>query len=146
MIAARRRHAGHRHVIVADRLDLFDAGIFGEPVEFAEQLIEATDDFVSLHARRDLAEADDVGKNDGGIVEMVRDVAFPVAQAARDLSRQNVAQQILRMPLLGLDLAHILVFQRSQRVPAQRRRDSRAQDRRIERLGQIVIRAELDAL
>ena len=113
VIGARRRHARDRHVVVPDRLDLFDPGIFSKPVKFAEQLIEAGDDFIGLHARRDLAEADDVGKNDGGIVEMIRDVAFPVAQACRDLSRQNVPQEILGMPLLVLDLAHILAFQRS---------------------------------
>ena len=88
-------------IIVADRLDLFDAGVFGELVEFAEQLIEAGDDFIGLHARRDFAEADDVGKNDSGVIEMVRNVVFPVAQACRDLSRQNVAQEVVGIPLLA---------------------------------------------
>src|SRR5262249_13487766 len=79
VIVARRWHAADRHVVVADRLDLFDPGIFSKPVEFAEQLIEASDDFVGLHARRDLPEADDVSKNNGSMVTVVRDVAFPVA-------------------------------------------------------------------
>src|SRR5215471_15984929 len=113
VIGARRRYARDRHVGVADRLYLFDSGIFSKLVELAEQQIEAGDDFIGLHARRDLAEADDVSKNDGSVIEVVRDVAFPVAQACRDLSRQNVAQEILRMPLLVLDLAYILVLQRS---------------------------------
>jgi hypothetical protein len=50
-------------------------------------LIEAGDDFKGLHARRDLAEADDVGKDDGRILEMVGDVALPIAQARYDFSR-----------------------------------------------------------
>ena len=112
MIGTRRRHAGDGHVVVTDRLYLFDPDIFRELVEFAEQLIEAGDDFIGLHARRDLAEADDVGKNHGGVFEMIGDVTFPVAQARHDLTRQNVAQQVLGVTLLVLDLAEILVFQR----------------------------------
>src|SRR5262249_16003859 len=69
--------------------------------------------FIRLHARRDLAEADDVGKNDSGVIEMIRDVAFPVAQPCHDLGRQDVPQQVLGMPLLVLDLAQILIFYRS---------------------------------
>src|SRR5215471_163387 len=94
-------------------VSMISCGIFGQPVEFAEQLIEAGDDFVSLHARRDLAEADDVGKNDGGVIEVVRDVAFPIAQACRDLSRQNVAQKVLAMPLLVLQLPQVFALQRA---------------------------------
>src|SRR6266699_386129 len=107
VIGARRRYAGDRHVVVADRLYLFDPDIFSKLVEFAEQLIEAGDDFIGFHAGRDFAEADDVGKNDSGVIEMICDVAFPVAQACCDLSRQNVAQEVLGMPLFVLDLAHI---------------------------------------
>src|SRR5262249_47716971 len=77
VLGAWRRHASDRHVIVADRLYLSDPGIFCELVEFTEQLIEAGDNFIGLHACRDFAEADHVGKNDGGVIEMVRDVAFP---------------------------------------------------------------------
>ena len=44
---------------------------------------------------------------------MIRDVAFPVAQACHDLSWQNVPQKVLGMPLLVLDLAQILIFERS---------------------------------
>jgi hypothetical protein len=87
VVGARRWHAADRHVVVSDRLDLFDPGIFGELVEFAEQLIEAGDDFEGLHARRDLAEADNVGKDDSGILEMFGDVGFPFAQARYDFSR-----------------------------------------------------------
>src|SRR5262249_43050638 len=49
VIGARRWHAADRHVVVADRLDLFDPGVFGELVEFAEQLIKAGDDFKGFH-------------------------------------------------------------------------------------------------
>src|SRR5262245_47198748 len=90
VIGAWRRYAGDCHVVVADRLDLFDPGIFGELVEFAEQLIQASDDFIGLHACRDLTEANGVGKNNGGIIKMIGDVAFPLAQACHDFSRQNV--------------------------------------------------------
>src|SRR6516164_103423 len=87
VIGARRRQAVDRHVAVADRLYLFDPDIFGELVEFAEQFIETGNYFIDLHARRDLAEADDVGKNNGGVIEMIRDVAFPVAKPCHDLGR-----------------------------------------------------------
>ena len=33
-------HAGDRHIVVTDGFDLFDCDILGQPVEFAEQLIE----------------------------------------------------------------------------------------------------------
>ena len=79
MIGARRWHATDRHVVVLDRLDLFDPGVLRQLIEFAEQLIKAGDDFEGLHARSDLAEADDVGKNDGGVIEMIGDVAFALA-------------------------------------------------------------------
>src|SRR5262249_36842855 len=72
VIGAWRRHAGDRHVVVADRLYLFDPDIFGKLVEFAEQFIQTSNYFISLHAGGDLAEADDVGKNDGGVIEMIR--------------------------------------------------------------------------
>jgi hypothetical protein len=44
---------------------------------------------------------------------MIGDVAFPVAQACHDLSRQNIAQEILAMPLLILQLARVFALQRS---------------------------------
>ena len=44
---------------------------------------------------------------------MIRDVAFPVAQPCHDLGRQDVPQKVLGMPLLVLDLAQILIFERS---------------------------------
>src|SRR5262249_39935984 len=113
VIGAWRRHGADGHVVVTGRLYLFDPIIFSKPVKFAEQLIEASNDLIGPHARRDLAEADDVGKNDGGVIEVVRDVAFTVAQACRNLSRQNVPQEVLGMPLLVLYLVQILIFQRS---------------------------------
>src|SRR5258708_15286516 len=39
VIGAWRGYAGDRHVVVADRLYLFDSDLFGKLVEFAEQLI-----------------------------------------------------------------------------------------------------------
>jgi hypothetical protein len=51
---------------------------------------------------------------DGGVIEVVRDVAFSVAQACRDLNRQNVAQEVLAMPLLPLQLAQIFFSARSE--------------------------------
>src|SRR5437763_1685124 len=48
VIGAWRGYAGDRHVVVADRLYLFDPDIFSKLVEFAEQLIEAGDDFIGV--------------------------------------------------------------------------------------------------
>jgi hypothetical protein len=45
MAETRRRDAGDRHVVVADRLDLFDPDILGKPVKFIEQVIQAPDKF-----------------------------------------------------------------------------------------------------
>src|SRR5207245_4869965 len=56
VIGAWRRHAGDRHVVVADRLYLFYSYIFGKLIEFAEQFIQTGNYFISLHAGGDLAE------------------------------------------------------------------------------------------
>ena len=66
--------------------------IFGKPVEFAEQLIQATDDLIGLHACRDLSEADDIRKNDGRFFEMIRNIAFSISQARGDIGREYVSQ------------------------------------------------------
>jgi hypothetical protein len=39
VIGTRARHARDRHVVVADRLDLFDPGILGQLVEFADLIL-----------------------------------------------------------------------------------------------------------
>jgi len=92
MTGARRWDSCNRHVVVADRFNLFDAEVFGKPVEFAEQLIQATDDLISLHARRDFSEADDIRKNNGRVFEMICNIAFSTSQARGDIGRKYVSQ------------------------------------------------------
>ncbi|MGB8245508.1 MAG: hypothetical protein WCF76_16690, partial [Pseudolabrys sp.] len=59
-------------------------------VEFAEQLVETLDNLIGLHAGRNLSESDDIGKEDGGTLVMISDVAFTVAKASGNLGRQDV--------------------------------------------------------
>ncbi len=92
MAAARHRHACDRHVVVADRFYLFNSEIFGKPVEFAEKLIQAADDLIGLHAGRYFSEADDIRKDHGRILEMIRDIAFSIAQARGDVGREHVSE------------------------------------------------------
>src|SRR3984957_691636 len=92
MPAARRWNAGDGHVVVADCLYLFDSNVLGKLVEFAEQMIQAADNLKGLHARRDLAEADHVGEDDGGFLEMIRDIAVAISQARDDLRGKHVSQ------------------------------------------------------
>src|SRR5262249_47287546 len=107
--------ASNRHVVVADRLDLFDANILRESIAFAKQLIQTRDDLKVFHARRDLSAADNVGENDGGLLKMVCDIAFPISQSCRNFGRKYFPQQILGVPLGLLDLPKICGFQRSHR-------------------------------
>src|SRR5262249_26522058 len=53
---AGRGDAGDRHIVVSRRLDLFDSGILSQPIELAEQVIEAPDDLIGFHTSRDPAE------------------------------------------------------------------------------------------
>src|SRR5260370_20474035 len=52
VIGAWRGYAGDRHVVVADRLYLFDFDVFGKLVEFSEQFIESGADLRRVYARR----------------------------------------------------------------------------------------------
>src|ERR1700730_15111394 len=103
MIGARYGNACDRHVIVANCLDLLYTRVFGQPVELAEQLVEAADNLVGLHARGDLAESDDVGEEHSGILVMIGDDAFAVSQPAGKLGGKDVSQESLGIPLFLFD-------------------------------------------
>lgn len=90
MVRIGRGDACDRHVAVPACFDLFDARCLGQAVEFAEQLVETLDNLIGLHAGRNLSESDDIGKEDGGTLVMISDVAFTVAKASGNLGRQDV--------------------------------------------------------
>ena len=91
-------------------------------------------------------ESDDIGKEDGGTLVMISDVAFTVAKASGNLGRQDVPSTKSRNALFCLlDPGQIFGLHRPQTSFAAGPSNARAEDGRVERLRQIVVSAELDA-
>ena len=100
VIRAGRRHARRDHVGIADRLDLFDVVLLGQEVEVREEVVEETDDLGRLQAVRQRREVDDVGEQDRGRGELVRDRGVVGLEPLGDRPRQDVQQEGLGTVLL----------------------------------------------
>src|SRR5262245_5917842 len=133
MIGAWSRNPCNSHIAIAARFDFLYSVSVSQTVEFAEQLIKALDNFVSLHPRRNFAESDDVGEEHGGVVVVIGNVAFAVSKPEGNLSRKNISQQGFGMSFLLFDSREIVGFHSPQGIPSQCRPDARSQDVRIER-------------
>src|SRR5262245_53620582 len=114
MIVAGSRDPCDSHIAIATRFDLLDPAGLSQAVEFAEQLIKALDNFVSLHPRRNFAESDDVGEEHGGVVVVIGNVAFAVSKPESNLSRKNISQQGFGMSFLLFDSREIVGFHSPQ--------------------------------
>ena len=88
VIGDRLRDAGDDHVRVADRLDLLEAVLLGEPVERAEQLVRASSPAASGGVRDDsVGEPDDVGEQHRDRLEPIDDQALAGLQPVGDRRR-----------------------------------------------------------
>ena len=119
--------ADQRPPVVEDRID-----------HLAEVLVEKIDDAVRLRPLGECGELPDVGEHHGA------DAA--TAAEAKILIRplQNIIDDVLgHKP--GEHLAHPLAFDLVEALLSQRGVDPSAQEDRIEWLGEVILRAHLDA-
>jgi hypothetical protein len=77
---------------------------------------------------------------------MICNISLPFPEADCDLWGKDVPQERFRMFLLLLDALTVFIFHGPQRTLAQLGRDPGTQNGWIERLGQIIVRANLNAL
>ena len=88
-------HAADDHVGVADRLDLLQPVALDEAVEDREDVVQDADQLVRRQRRRQPGELDDVGEQEGHVVEAVGDQRLAVPQPIGDRLGQDVQEQPL---------------------------------------------------
>ena len=131
MIGPWRRHASGRHVAVADRLDLLESVPVGKGVEVGEELVEDADDLGRRAPLRPRREADHVGEEDRGRLELISDRLRLRLQLLGDGPRQDVEEQVLGLGLLGPKRVDgVSALLREQR---QQGEDDRAADHHVHR-------------
>ena len=100
MVGAWCRNARGDHVAIADGLDLLEPIPLGEVVEVTEQVIEVADHLGGRETLRPGREVDDVGEQDRGRPELIRDRLGLGLQPVGDRARQDVEQKVLGLCLL----------------------------------------------
>ena len=94
MVGLRAADAGHRHVAVADGLDLLHAMRRGQPVELGDDLVEQGHGARRAEPLGKLGEADQIAEQDGGLGDAVGDaLARPLLQPLGDRLGQDVGEQ-----------------------------------------------------
>ena len=94
------RHAGDRHIGVADRLDLLHAVLGGQPVEALEEVVQHRHRAERSERTRYRDESDDVGEEHRNFVEAVRDRRLGSRlEPFGDLGGENAVEQRLRLRL-----------------------------------------------
>ncbi len=94
MIVLRQADSGHRHIAVADGLDLLHAVARGQAVELGDDLVEQRDRARRAELLRELGEADKIAEQDGGLGDAVGDpLVRPFLQPLGDGRRQDVGEQ-----------------------------------------------------
>ena len=137
VVRPRLRHAAGHHIGVADRLDLLQPMLLGEPVELEKDAIEEADQRCAGKRRGAGGEADDVGEKDGDGRQIVGDhLARLVLEALRDRCRHQIEQQPFGALVLGLE--GILIFLRpaegvERRDQVEHRRHADRQQERCRR-------------
>ena len=125
VVRAGRRHARRDHVGIADRLDLLDPVALGQEVEVREQVVEEADHLGRLQAVRQRREVDDVGEQDRGRGELVRDRGAVGLEPLGDRARQDVQQQVLGPVLLDPQRRERLLALADELSPGARTRPCR---------------------
>ena len=115
VIRTGRREPTDRHVRVADRLDLLQAGNLHQIVENHEHLVEEVDQRSRAELFAQWCEPDDVGEQDRHIRMTLRNRGGPTAKLLRDWSRQDVQQQPFGTRLLRLEEKVFLHQRRARR-------------------------------
>ena len=91
-------------------------------------------------------EADDVAEQDGDVGEAARPHLVGRLQLAHRLVGKDRAQEAIGPPPFFLDAARVGRLMVAQPLAAQRRVDAGLEQGRIERLGNVILGAELDRL
>ena len=116
-----------------------------EVVERREDPVEVVDQTGRAELRGDLREADQIGEQNGRLLDPVGDHDLAVVQSGDDLPGQDVAQQCLVFLALELDPLQVAALALAPALALQAGADPGAQQDRVERLGQVVLGARLDA-
>ena len=95
VVGARLGQPGDDHVGVADRLDLLEAVLLGQPVEGAEDLVEDADDTLRRGPLGERREVDDVGEQDRHVGMALGDGPGVALEALGDGPGQDVEEQAL---------------------------------------------------
>ena len=153
MIVPGDGQAADHHVAVADGFDFLETVALDQAVEGSENLIEHGHQFARVRAAGELREPHQIGEHHGDRRVIIRDGSLATLEPVGDGARENVQQQTLGLflfkleqLLLALQFLQPHAVQVAQAFFLQRRHHARAQQHGIERLGQIILRADLDAL
>ena len=145
MVRTRRRQAADDHVRVADRFDFFQMMQFGEPVKFGKNLVQHAHQFGRRHMGRQFGKTAQVGEQNRGVGETVGNGALALFEPVGDRLRQYVQQQAFRLFPLRAQLFEVGLFVVAKPFLFQTSVDAGIEQDRIERLGQIILRADFDA-
>ena len=101
---------------IANRLDLVHVVLLHHVIEAVVKIVEKKDDLVRAAVLNELVEGDDVGKEDGGLLEdpAQREGASLLHQVD-DRRRKKGGGYVAMLPLLGSQLLHLPVVARGHR-------------------------------
>ena len=116
-----------------------------EGVERREDAIEVVDQNRRGDLRRHLREPDQIGEQDGRLLDPIGDHDLAIVETRDDLAGQDVAQQDLVFLPLQLDPFQVAALAIAPALALQAGADPRPQQDGVERLRQIVLCAALDA-
>src|SRR5439155_22516232 len=117
------------HVAVADGLDLFQIVVVGEFIKSGENTVQRLNQFSGRKPCRQGRKCDNVGKENRGVVEAVRDDPDLLFEFVGDGSRQHVEEQALVLPV-EVSEGEMVVHAGQQLV-------------RVKRLGDLIHGAQL---
>ncbi len=133
------------HVRVAYGLDLLEAKLGGESIEFRKQQVEEVDEPGRRELRRQVGEADKIRKQNGRIRHVIGNHRLALVEPRYDQPGQDVQEQRLRLLLLDAQLLHDDPLAIPQPLLLDAGIDAGAEQDRIERLRHVVLGAGLDA-
>jgi hypothetical protein len=119
----RRRQPGHRHVGVADGLDLLDAMALGGGIEGGEDLVEQRHDTLRPERGGERGEAGDVGEDDRRVVVALGNrAAGALFEALGDLVGHDIVDERVRLRLGGAGQMQGVVYHQKDDAHHRHRR------------------------
>ena len=104
VIGPRLGHASHRHIGIADRLDLLHAMVGGDMVERSEDLVEHLHEVWWIDVLRVFREAAQIGKQNRRGRKAVGDSRLAVFEPLGDLWGEDIEEQLFRFFLFVLEI------------------------------------------